>query len=97
MDGPQHTRKVIRFPLEALTVFWWSDCGVVKRGEGRTRDISETGAFVLANTCPLRESRLGSKSSFLRDLNAKQGWKQMGTFCVLNGHPGARHATALRS
>lgn len=33
-------------------MFWWSDSGVAKRSEGRTRDISETGAFVLANTCP---------------------------------------------
>lgn len=52
MDGQQHTRKAIRFPLEALTVFWWLDSGVVKRSEGRTRDISEKGAFVLAGTCP---------------------------------------------
>lgn len=59
MDGPQHTRKVIRFPLEALIVFWWSDSGVVKRSEGRTRDISETGAFVLANTCPPEGIQIG--------------------------------------
>lgn len=61
MDGPQHARKVIRFPLEALTVFWWSDSGVVKRSEGRTRDISETGAFVLANTCPTEGIQIGLK------------------------------------
>lgn len=61
MDGPQHTRKVIRFPLEALTVFWWSDSGVVKRSEGRTRDISETGAFVLADTCPPEGIQIGFK------------------------------------
>lgn len=61
MDGPQHTRKAIRFPLEALTVFWWSDTGVVKRSEGRTRDISETGVFVLANTCPPEGIQIGFK------------------------------------
>lgn len=61
MDGPQHTRKAIRFPLEALTVFWWSDSGVVKRSEGRTRDLSETGAFVLANSCPPEGIQLGFK------------------------------------
>lgn len=88
VDGPQYTRKAIRFPLEALPVFWWLDSGVVKRSEGRTRDISETGAFVLAADAPLRGSRLASKSFFQRsrDLNAKQGWKQMGRSCVLNGH-----------
>lgn len=52
MDGPQHTRKFIRFPLVAATVFWWADHGVVKRSEGQTRDISEKGAFVRASTCP---------------------------------------------
>jgi len=61
VDGPQHTRKAIRFPLKALTVFWWLDSGVVKRSEGRTRDISETGAFVLAGTCPPQGIQIGFK------------------------------------
>lgn len=61
MDGPQYTRKAIRFPLEALTVFWWSDGGVEKRSEGRTRDISEKGVFVLANTCPPQGIQIGFK------------------------------------
>jgi len=61
VDGPQHTRKAIRFPLEALTVFWWLDSGVVKRSEGRTRDISEKGAFVLAGTCPPQGIQIGFK------------------------------------
>ncbi len=59
MDGPQHTRKVIRFPLVAPTVFWWADRGVVKRSEGRTRDISEKGAFVRASTCPPQGIEIG--------------------------------------
>lgn len=61
MDGPQYSRKAIRFPLEALTVFWWLDSGVVKRSEGRTRDLSETGAFVLAGTCPPEGIQIGFK------------------------------------
>ena len=68
MDGPQHTRKAIRFPLEALTVFWWLDSGVVKRSEGRTRDISEKGAFVLASTCPPQGIQIGFKV-FLPELS----------------------------
>lgn len=52
MEGTKHTRRAIRFPLEVRTVFWWRDSGIEKRGEGRTRDISEMGAFVLANACP---------------------------------------------
>jgi hypothetical protein len=52
VEEPKHTRRAIRFPLEVLTVFWWTDSGIEKRSEGRTRDISEMGAFVLANACP---------------------------------------------
>ena len=42
-------------------MFWWLDTGVVKRSEGRTRDISETGAFVLASTCPPEGIHIGFK------------------------------------
>jgi hypothetical protein len=54
--------------LEALTVFWWLDSGVVKRSEGRTRDISERGAFVLASTCPPQGIQIGFKV-FLPELS----------------------------
>jgi len=33
-------------------VFRWADSGIEKRGEGRTHDISEVGAFVLSSICP---------------------------------------------
>lgn len=59
MNGPQHTRKAIRFPLDARTAFWWVDSGVTKRSEGRTRDISEKGAFVLASICPPQGIQVG--------------------------------------
>lgn len=61
MDAPRHGRKVMRFPLEAPTVFWWMDRGTVRRSEGRTRDISEVGAFVFASTCPPRGIQIGFK------------------------------------
>lgn len=61
MDGPRHTRKVIRFPLEARTLFWWTDRGMVRRCEGRTRDISEDGAFVFSSTCPPPGIQIGFK------------------------------------
>ena len=63
MDGPQHTRKVIRFPLAAPTVFWWAGRGVVKHSEGRTRDISEKGAFIRASTCPPQGIEIGFRVS----------------------------------
>jgi hypothetical protein len=53
--------------VEALTVFWWSDSGVIKRSEGRTRDI-ETGAFVFAGTFPPQGIQIGFKV-FLRALS----------------------------
>jgi hypothetical protein len=58
---PGPTRKAIRFPLEAPISFWWMDSGVVKRSEGKTRDVSERGAFVLATTCPPRGIQIGFK------------------------------------
>src|SRR5260370_41006447 len=59
MDGPEHARKAIRFPLDVPIVFWWADSGTGKRGEGRTHDISEMGAFVLASTCPPSGAQIG--------------------------------------
>lgn len=61
MEGPKHTRRAIRFPLEAQIVFWWTDGGIEKRSEGRIRDISEMGAFVLTNACPPSGILIGFK------------------------------------
>jgi hypothetical protein len=51
-EASRQPRKAIRFPLEAPIVFRWADSGIEKRGEGRTHDISEVGAFVLSGICP---------------------------------------------
>ena len=59
MEATRHARKAIRFPLEAPIVFWWTDTGIEKRSEGRTHDISEMGAFVLARTCPPSGIKIG--------------------------------------
>ncbi len=59
MDKQRHTRKTIRFPLEAPIAFWWADSGIKKRSEGRTHDISEAGVFVLTNTCPSAGVQIG--------------------------------------
>ena len=42
-------------------MFWWTDTGIEKRSEGRTHDISEVGAFVLAHTCPPSGIQIGFK------------------------------------
>jgi PilZ domain len=42
-----------RFDLEATARFSWTDAGGVRwQGQGRTRDISETGIFVVTPDCP---------------------------------------------
>jgi hypothetical protein len=57
----RHTRKAIRFPLEAPIVFWWTESGIQKRSEGRTRDVSEMGTFVVASTSPAAGTQIGFK------------------------------------
>ena len=42
-------------------MFWWTDTGIEKRSEGRTHDISEVGAFVLAHICPPSGIQIGFK------------------------------------
>jgi hypothetical protein len=49
----RESRKAIRFPLEASVAFSWKDDnGMEQRAKGRSRNISERGVFVLANSCP---------------------------------------------
>ena len=46
-------RKAVRYALQVPTVFVWrDDNGIEKRVEGRTRDISTMGAYVIARVCP---------------------------------------------
>jgi hypothetical protein len=59
VEAPRHARKAIRFPLEVPIVFWWTDAGIEKRSEGRTHNISEMGAFVLAHNCPPSGIKIG--------------------------------------
>ena len=53
MDVERTARKTLRFPLHTEVAFWWTDGnGLPKHGEGRSRDVSEHGAFVFALSCP---------------------------------------------
>jgi PilZ domain-containing protein len=57
-------RKAIRFPLQAPVVFWWTDeNGNHQQGEGRSRDISESGTFVHAASCPPLGASVGLRVS----------------------------------
>lgn len=47
------TRKSMRYPVRERVSFWWKEeNGNQRQGEGTSRDISETGAFVLTPDCP---------------------------------------------
>jgi len=53
-------RATIRFPLQAVVAFWWTDeSGNRQHGKGSSRDISELGAFVFAAACPPVGSSVG--------------------------------------
>jgi hypothetical protein len=46
-------RRAIRYPLQFPTSFSWEDGeGIVRQGEGHTRNVSENGAFVEAAILP---------------------------------------------
>ena len=39
--------------MEVVVEFSWRDAGgILRKGEGRTRNVSEVGAFVIASACP---------------------------------------------
>lgn len=53
MNPGRPARKTLRFLLQtAVTFLWTSGDGEPRHGEGRSRDISEHGAFVFAPDCP---------------------------------------------
>jgi hypothetical protein len=46
-------RRTLRFLLQTAVTFWWTNGdGQPRQGEGRSRDVSEHGAFVFAPICP---------------------------------------------
>jgi L-ascorbate metabolism protein UlaG (beta-lactamase superfamily) len=46
-------RRSLRSPLQRAVTFWWTNGDEESRqGEGRSRDVSEHGAFVFAPVCP---------------------------------------------
>jgi hypothetical protein len=46
-------RRTLRFLLQTAVTFQWTNRnGEARQGEGRSRDVSEHGAFVFAPVCP---------------------------------------------
>jgi len=57
-------RTTLRFLLQTAVTFWWTTgSGEPRQGEGRSRDLSEHGAFVFASSscCPPAGARLTLK------------------------------------
>ena len=53
-------RKNMRYPVQARVSFWWKDeRGEMRQGEGISRDISVSGAFVFASDCPPVGTEIG--------------------------------------
>jgi PilZ domain len=53
LNGGRPARKTLRFLLQTAVTFWWANgSGEPREGEGRSRDVSEHGAFVFATSCP---------------------------------------------
>ena len=53
LNPERQARRTIRLPLRAPVTFWWTNGnGKPHRGEGRSRDVSDHGAFVFAPICP---------------------------------------------
>ena len=48
-------RNQIRYPLRTPVVYRWQDAsGLQRHAKGWTRDISEAGAYVLSDHCPIK-------------------------------------------
>lgn len=53
MNLVRPARRTLRFLLQtAVTFCWETGNGEHRNGEGRSRDVSEHGAFVFAPVCP---------------------------------------------
>jgi PilZ domain-containing protein len=70
MGGTKGRRKAIRFPVQVPVDFSWSEAGgIQRRAAGRTYDVSNVGAFVLASVCP----PVGAEVSYKLHLSGPHG------------------------
>jgi len=61
----------MRYPLEAPVLFWWRDeIGNSHQGEGTSRDVSETGTYVFADSCPPAGANVALKILLVAPLDA---------------------------
>lgn len=59
-------RRNARYPVEARVVFRWKDAeGIERQGNGTSRDVSETGAFVLTPVSPPMGADVELRISFV--------------------------------
>jgi hypothetical protein len=57
-------REQTRYDVRALVDFEWMDGGVLRRGQGHTRDISAKGMFIYSDSEPPAKADLQVEVSF---------------------------------
>jgi hypothetical protein len=72
VEGSERSpRKAMRYPVKAPVLFRWKDAqGNEHQGEGTSRDISETGAYVLTALSPPLGADIDLRISFMALPNA---------------------------
>jgi hypothetical protein len=58
-------REQTRYGVRALVDFEWVEEGVLRRGQGLTRDISKKGMFIYSDSTPPTKTDLRVKVSFI--------------------------------
>ena|ERR1700730_8958841 len=58
-------REHTRYPVRALVDFEWMEEGVLRRGQGLTRDISSKGMFIYSDSTPPTKADLRVRVSFV--------------------------------
>ena len=87
-------RRAIRYPLHLPASFSWEDAeGISRQGQGRTRNISEKGAFVDASMLPAIGSSVELHFSLpaLSDSGRKMHVQHKGEILRLGGAEQGEH------
>jgi hypothetical protein len=67
-------RTAVRYPLEVLLVYRWSEDGIAREAVGCTRDLSVRGAYVLTKNCPPLGAAVDIKMNLLGANRGRAKW-----------------------
>jgi hypothetical protein len=81
-------RNAIRYVVGLKVAFRWTDPqGLPRQAEGRTRDVSPKGAYVLAPSCPPRDARVQIEFELSPEARGSQALRLEGQGSVLRAEP----------